>query len=224
MISIRNLCKAHAGRVALDGVTAEIAAGETVAIVGASGGGKTTLLRCLNALEPFDAGTLSIAGFELASNRTLASRELAALRATVGLVFQELHLFSHLTVLENITLAPRVVRKQHPDAADQTARALLERVGLADRAAAYPHELSGGQKQRIAIVRALAHDPKVLLLDEPTSALDTATTIGVADTITDLTRGRVTVVLVTHQRELAERMADRVLRLDGGRLRMEEGG
>jgi ABC-type polar amino acid transport system ATPase subunit len=201
----------------LDGAEAEIGAGETVAIVGPSGGGKTTLLRCLNALEPFDAGSIRIAGFELRPER-LPAHELVELRTAVGMVFQELNLFSHLTVLDNVTLAPRVVKKLDHERASKQAAELLERVGLGARATAYPHELSGGQKQRVAIVRALAQEPKVLLLDEPTSALDPTTASDVARTITELTHGRVTVVMVTHHIELAERLADRILELDMGRL------
>jgi ABC-type polar amino acid transport system ATPase subunit len=222
MISIRKLRKAHAGRATLDGTDAEIRAGETVAIVGPSGGGKTTLLRCLNALEPFDAGSIHVAGFDLGPRPgTLSTRELLRLRTAVGFVFQELHLFAHLTVVDNVTLAPRVVKGEEPEKATTRAMALLERVGMGGRAGAYPHELSGGQKQRVAIARALANEPAVLLLDEPTSALDVTTANGVADMIKELTHGRVTVVLVTHQLELAARMADRVLRLEAGLLHEE---
>lgn len=217
MITIQNLRKRHGDRMTLDGAGAEIGAGETVAIVGPSGGGKTTLLRCLNALETFDAGSIRIAGFELGPERPPA-HELVQLRTAVGMVFQELNLFSHLTVLDNVTLAPRLVKKVDRAQASQQAAELLERVGLGARASAYPHELSGGQKQRVAIVRALAQEPKVLLLDEPTSALDPTTASDVAKTITELTHGRVTVVMVTHHIELAERLADRILELDHGRL------
>jgi polar amino acid transport system ATP-binding protein len=217
VISIRNLCKSRGGRVVLGGVSAEIARGETVAVLGPSGGGKTTLLHCLNAFEPFDAGAIDIAGFALRPlGQGLAPKDVVTLRTRIGLVFQELHLFSHLSVLDNITLGPRVVRGVTREAAAGKAIELLERVGLRDRAASHPHELSGGQKQRVAIVRALAQDPRVLLLDEPTSALDGATAAGVADTIRELTRGLVTVVLVTHSIDLANRMADRILRLESG--------
>jgi len=220
VISIRNLHKRHGGRAPLAGVSVEIAEGESVAILGASGCGKTTLLRCLNALESFDEGAISIAGFSLRPGATaLPAGDLARLRSTVGMVFQELHLFPHLTVLENIMLAPRVVRGEPGATLQKRAHDLLERVGLADRAEAYPHELSGGQRQRVALLRALAPEPRVLLLDEPTSALDPTTAEGVARTLTELTRGRVTVVLVTHQASLASALGDRVLRLEGGLLK-----
>jgi ABC-type polar amino acid transport system ATPase subunit len=219
MITIRNLEKWFGNRPTLAGVSAHIREGERVAIVGPSGGGKTTLLRCLNGLEPFDGGTISIAGFDLGPGRTgLTAPELVRLRTTVGMVFQEHHLFPHLTALENLTLAPRVVRKQSPREVARRAHELLEQVGLADRKGAYPDALSGGQKQRVAIARALAQEPRVLLLDEPTSALDSGTAEGVAKTIAEVTRDSVTVVLVTHQLALAEAMATRTLRLEGGIL------
>lgn len=219
MITIQDLRKRHGDRITLAGVTAEISAGERVAIVGASGCGKTTLLRCMNALESFDDGGLRVAGLELrAGNERMRSRDLVKLRSAVGMVFQELHLFPHLTVLDNVTLAPRLVRREMRAEAERRARELLGRVGLGDRHAAYPHELSGGQKQRVAIVRALAQAPEVLLLDEPTSALDPDTAREVANTVVELTAGRTTVVLVTHDPDLAESIADRVLRLENGSL------
>lgn len=220
MISIRKLGKRHGDRFTLTKVSAEVGAGERVAILGPSGCGKTTLLRCLNALETFDEGELSIAGLELRPRRAgLVPRDLVRLRSAVGMVFQELNLFPHLTVLDNVTLAPRLVRRDTRPAADERARELLERVGLGGRSGAYPDELSGGQKQRVAIVRALAQAPDVLLLDEPTSALDPETSRGVANTIVELTRGRTTVVLVTHDPELARTVADRVLCLENGAFR-----
>ncbi len=219
MISIRNLHKLRGGRPTLSGVTADVAPGEAVAIVGSSGGGKTTLLRCLSCLDSFDEGSIRIAGFELQPGGSgLAQVDLVRLRSAVGFVFQELHLFSHLSVLDNITLAPKVVRHERAKDAARRALDLLEQVGLRDRAGAYPHELSGGQKQRVAIVRALAQRPSVLLLDEPTSALDRGTAVHTARAISELTRGRVTLVLVTHHLDLASQMADRVLRLEGGTL------
>jgi len=219
VISIRDLRKHHGDRITLAGVTAEIAAGERVAIVGTSGCGKTTLLRCLNALESFDDGGLRVAGLDLRSGKDgVPARDLVKLRSAVGMVFQELHLFPHLTVLDNVTLAPRLVRREVRTDAERRAKELLARVGLADRSAAYPHELSGGQKQRVAIVRALAQAPEVLLLDEPTSALDPDTAREVANTIVELTAGRTTVVLVTHDPDLAQSVADRVLRLENGSL------
>jgi ABC-type polar amino acid transport system ATPase subunit len=223
MIRITNLHKHRDGQPVLSGLTAYVAEGEAVAILGESGSGKSTLLRCLNGLEPFDAGAIQIAGFELGANAAgPTGKALVRLRQSVGIVFQDLHLFAHLTIVENIALAPRVTRQRSASEAHSDALALLDRVGLKDRATAYPHQLSGGQRQRVAIARALAPRPSVLLLDEPTSALDRATAASVADTIVELTRGRVTLVLVTHQAEVATRMANRVLRLDAGILRESE--
>jgi ABC-type polar amino acid transport system ATPase subunit len=223
MIRITNLHKRRDEQAVLRGVNTLVGEGEAVAILGASGSGKSTLLRCLNGLEPFDTGTIHIAGFELrASAAGPAGKALVRLRQSVGIVFQDLHLFAHLTVAENIALAPRVTGQRSAREALADALALLDRVGLKDRAAAYPHQLSGGQRQRVAIARALAPRPSVLLLDEPTSALDRTTAASVADTIVELTRGRVTLVLVTHQAEVATRMANRVLHLDSGILRDSE--
>ena len=218
MIRITNLRKLRGDRTVLGGVSAVVAAGEAVALLGPSGSGKTTLLRCMNALETFDEGKIEIAGFELGPGPAPTGKELVHLRQKVGIVFQDLHLFPHLTVEENVALAPRVTGQRSPREARSVARELLERVGLADRGCDYPHQLSGGQRQRVAIARALAPEPSVLLLDEPTSALDRTTSASVADTIVELTRRRVTVVLVTHHPELATRMADRVLHLDHGVL------
>jgi polar amino acid transport system ATP-binding protein len=219
VISIRKLRKLHGDRITLDGVSADISAGERVAIVGSSGCGKTTLLRCLNALDSFEDGRLTVAGLDLKPGAEgVRSRDLVRLRSAVGMVFQELHLFPHLTVLDNVTLAPRLVRREARTEVEKRAGDLLARVGLRDRTAAFPHELSGGQKQRVAIVRALAQAPDVLLLDEPTSALDPETARGVANTIVELAGGRTTVVLVTHDPELASAIAGRVLRLEAGAL------
>jgi len=220
MITIHDLKKCFGAHATLAGVNAHVAEGERVAIVGPSGGGKSTLLRCLNALESFDAGKVTIAGFELGPGRTsLTASALVRLRTTVGMVFQEHHLFPHLTALENVALAPRVVRKESARDATRRAHELLDQVGLAERKDAYPDALSGGQKQRVAIARALAQAPRVLLLDEPTSALDPSTAEGVMNTISEMTRNAVTVVLVTHQPAIAESMASRILRLDDGVLR-----
>ncbi len=219
MIRITNLCKRRGDRLALDGVTATVANGEAVAILGSSGSGKTTLLRCLNGLDGFDEGTVDIAGFSLTrGHERHGNKKLLELQRSVGFVFQELHLFSHLSVLKNIVLAPCVTGRATLKEATRDALDLLDRVGLGDRAHALPHELSGGQKQRVAIARALAPRPRVLLLDEPTSALDPRTAASVADTIVELTRGNVTLVVVTHQVELAARLSDRVLYLEQGVL------
>jgi ABC-type polar amino acid transport system ATPase subunit len=203
----------------LDQVSAEVARGETIAIVGPSGGGKTTLLRCLNYLESFDEGEVAIAGAKLRPG--MGRRDAAVLRALrtrVGMVFQQLHLFPHLTALDNITLAPRVVRNAGRISAELKARDLLGKVGLADRAGAYPHELSGGQQQRVAIARALAQQPDVMLFDEPTSALDPEMRAEVMQVIRELARGGMTMLVVTHEMQLAHDIASRVWVIDRGRI------
>ncbi len=218
MIQIRALRKRFGPRLALDGLDAEIRERECVAIVGPSGCGKSTLLRCLNGLAPFDEGTIDIAGFSLAQGAADAKRT-RALREVVGMVFQELHLFPHLTALENVALAPRIVAGHPRVEAEGRGRDLLARVGLADRAKAYPAELSGGQKQRVAIARALAMPLRVLLLDEPTSALDPTLREEVREVLRTLAReGSLTLVLATHEMRLARELADRVWVMKDGRI------
>ncbi len=217
MISVRKLCKRHGALSVLDGVTAEVGKGETIAVVGPSGGGKSTLLRCLNYLEAFDAGEIVIAGVALRPAMQ-PSETLRALRTRVGMVFQQFNLFPHLTALDNIALAPRVVRKTDRAASDRRARQLLDRVGLGDRAGAYPHELSGGQQQRVAIARALAQDPEVLLFDEPTSALDPEMRDEVMEVIRDLAKGGMTMLVVTHEMQFATDIASRVWVIDRGTI------
>src|SRR6188508_2188604 len=207
----------------LEGLSAEVAAGETIAVVGPSGGGKSTLLRCLNYLESFDAGEVDIAGFNLRPNMGAAHRTtLRALRATVGMVFQQFNLFPHLTALANIALAPEVVRHVPRAEAESASRALLERVGLADRAASYPHQLSGGQQQRVAIARALAQKPKVMLFDEPTSALDPEMRDDVMEVVRDLAQNGMTMLVVTHEMQFAHDIASRVWVIDRGTI-VEDG-
>jgi ABC-type polar amino acid transport system ATPase subunit len=218
MIRIRDLHKRYGERSALVGVDGEVGEREIVAVVGPSGCGKTTLLRCFNALEGFDAGTIDIAGWSL-DRGTLRGAKVRALREAVGMVFQEFHLFPHLTALDNVTLAPRVVTSQAPAEAAARGRELLARVGLGDRADAYPHELSGGQKQRVAIARALAMPLRVLLLDEPTSALDPEMREEVREVLRSLARDRaLTIVLVTHEMRLAAELADTVWSMQAGRI------
>jgi ABC-type polar amino acid transport system ATPase subunit len=223
VISVRTLSKRHGDRVVLDGVSAEVARGETIAVVGPSGGGKTTLLRCLNYLESFDAGEIVIAGTTLrpGMGRTDAAL-LRALRARVGMVFQHFNLFPHLSALDNVTLAPRVVRGVGRVGAEAKARDLLGKVGLADRAGAYPHELSGGQQQRVAIARALAQEPDVMLFDEPTSALDPEMRDEVMQVIRELAGGGMTMLVVTHEMQFAHDVASRVWVIDRGRI-VEDG-
>src|SRR4051812_47867423 len=218
MISVRKLSKRHGKLEVLREVTADVTKGETIAIVGPSGGGKSTLLRCLNYLESFDAGEVDIAGIALRAGMPAGDPALRRLRTRVGMVFQQFNLFPHLTALDNISLAPRVVKRTARAAAETRARELLARVGLADRAAAYPHELSGGQQQRIAIARALAQDPDVMLFDEPTSALDPEMRDDVMEVIRDLARGGMTMLVVTHEMQFAHDIASRVWVIDKGTI------
>ena len=219
MINVRKLSKRHGDRVVLSEVSATVEKGETIAIVGPSGGGKSTLLRCLNYLESFDGGEVDIVGVSLRPGMGSAQREvLRSLRTRVGMVFQQFNLFPHLSALENITLAPRIVRGLTADASAKRAKELLARVGLGDRGGAYPHELSGGQQQRVAIARALAQDPAVLLFDEPTSALDPEMRDEVMGVIKDLRAGGMTMLVVTHEMQFAQDIATRVWVIDKGTI------
>ncbi len=219
MISVRGLSKKHGSHLVLDGVDLDLARGEIVAVAGPSGAGKTTLLRCLNYLEPFDAGVIDIADFHLVPQ--LRDKDLLRrLRAKVGMVFQQFNLFPHLSALDNVALAPRVVRQQDRSVAEARARELLAKVGLADRAAAYPHQLSGGQQQRVAIARALAQDPEVMLFDEPTSALDPSMRKEVLDVMKALADQGMTMVVVTHETTFANDLATRHWRVEGARVQV----
>jgi polar amino acid transport system ATP-binding protein len=202
----------------LRGIDLEISRGEVVAIVGPSGSGKTTLLRALNYLTPFSHGEVVIAGHRLqpGMSERVHAAQLRRIRTRVGMVFQNFHLFPHLTAAGNITEAPRHVLGLHPAEADERARVLLERVGLASHGHAYPQTLSGGQQQRVAIARALAMEPDVLLLDEPTSALDPRLVGEVLAVIADLAAGGQTMVIVTHEIAFARRVAHKVVVLDAG--------
>ena len=224
MIRIANLCKAFAGTPVLTGIDAAVEEGKIVALLGASGSGKSTLLRCLNGLETFDAGSLQIGEFSLRPGPH-EPRLLQALRGKVGMVFQEFHLFSHLSVLDNVTLAPRIVRGTSRAEAEAKGKELLAQVGLADRARAMPRELSGGQKQRVAIARALAQGVRVLLLDEPTSALDPELREEVREVLRRVARGAhdasgtpLTILLVTHEHALANELADEIWTLSAGAI------
>jgi polar amino acid transport system ATP-binding protein len=220
VISVRTLSKRHGSREVLKSVSAEVTKGETIAIVGPSGGGKSTLLRCLNYLESFDDGTVDICGFTLTPKMigAEARQKLRALRTRVGMVFQQFNLFPHLSALENITLAPRVTKKISPNTAADKARELLKMVGLGDRGGSFPHELSGGQQQRIAIARALAQEPEVMLFDEPTSALDPEMRDEVMRVIRDLAAKGMTMLVVTHEMQFAHDIASRVWVIDQGTI------
>lgn len=217
MIAIEGLSKARGAVPVLSAVSLAVAEGEVMAIVGPSGGGKSTLLRCLNGLETFDSGAVSIAGHALAPGGHQPGL-LERVRRDVGMVFQQFNLFSNMSVLENVATAPRVVSRVPPEVARERAIALLDRVGLASFASARPATLSGGQQQRVAIARALAMQPRVMLFDEPTSALDPAMSAEVLDVILDLARGGQTMVVVTHDHAFAKRAATNVVELVAGRV------
>jgi polar amino acid transport system ATP-binding protein len=199
---------------ALVGVSTQIAAGEVVVVIGPSGSGKSTFLRCLNHLEAADSGHILIDGIDILDRKTNINK----VRAEVGMVFQSFNLFPHKTVLENITLAQKVVRKRSKSAALEKADYLLKKVGIHDKANAYPDNLSGGQQQRVAIARALAMDPKVMLFDEPTSALDPEMIGEVLDVMKNLAQEGMTMVVVTHEMGFAREVADRVIFMDEGAI------
>jgi len=217
MIEIESLTKLRADKPVLDAVSLRgVEAGVTV-LVGPSGGGKSTLLRCLNGLETFEGGTITIAGHRLVAGPHTGV-ELDELRRDVGMVFQQFNLFPHLSVLDNVMLAPREVLKLRVEEARSRAVELLDRVGLASFAAVRPATLSGGQQQRVAIARALAMQPRVMLFDEPTSALDPSMTGEVLEVIVDLARAGQTMVVVTHDHSFARRAATWVVELAAGKV------
>ena len=214
LISVQNLVKEynHGAVHALNDCNLEIRKGEVVAIIGPSGSGKSTLLRSLNLLEQPTSGAIYFDGVDLADK----SVDINLHRQKMGMVFQHFNLFPHKTVLQNITMAPVTLKKKTAEEAKAQATALLERIGLADKADEYPNMLSGGQKQRIAIVRALAMDPEVMLFDEPTSALDPEMVGEVLDLMRDLAKDGMTMAVVTHEMGFAREVADRVVFMDGG--------
>ena len=205
MIKARGLQKRLDTAQVLDGLDFDAEAGAITAIVGASGSGKSTLLRCLTGLETLDGGSLEIAGERLTAGRAASAIDLMRLRRKVGLVFQGYQLFPHMSVLENLTLAPRKVLRESPSEANERAAALLEHVGVADKRDAMPHALSGGQAQRVAIARALMMKPEILLLDEPTSALDRRSALGVLALLATLAEEGQTLVMVTHTIDFARK-------------------
>ncbi len=203
---------------ALDGVDAEITRGEVVVVIGPSGSGKSTFLRCLNLLEQPTAGTIEFEGMDI----TDKAADINLHRQKMGMVFQHFNLFPHMTILKNMTIAPMKLLGKKKEEAEAQALALLDRVGLKDRAGAYPSQLSGGQKQRIAIVRALCMDPEVMLFDEPTSALDPEMVGEVLEVMKNLAREGMTMVVVTHEMGFAREVGSRVIFMDGGRI-VEQG-
>lgn len=214
MISMRDVNKHFGQYHALRDINLDVPAGQVVVLLGPSGSGKSTLCRTINRLETIDDGEIRINGTRLPEE----GKDLAKLRAEVGMVFQSFNLFSHMTILDNVTLAPMKVRKQSKEAAKKRAMELLERVGIAAQADKYPAQLSGGQQQRVAIARALAMDPKVMLFDEPTSALDPEMINEVLDVMADLAASGMTMVCVTHEMGFARKVANRVLFMADGSI------
>ena len=212
-ISLKGVSKSYDSFLALDGIDIDVAAGEVVCIIGPSGSGKSTLVRCVNLLEQFGPGEITVGGIPVC-----VGKNLAAVRAEVGMVFQSFNLFPHLTVKRNVMLAPMRTRKLDEATAAARAMALLKRVGIAEQADKYPGQLSGGQQQRVAIARTLAMEPKALLFDEPTSALDPEMVGEVLDVMRGLAHTGVTMIVVTHEMGFARQVADRVIVMDGGRI------
>ena len=218
MVEAKEIIKVYGSFRALDRVSLDVYDGEKVVIIGPSGSGKSTLLRSINRLEEIDRGTIVVDGMDLYDPKT----DITKVREEVGMVFQSFNLFPHKTVLDNLTLAQIVVRKRSKQEAEEKAMALLERVGLASKAKAYPGKLSGGQQQRVAIARSLAMEPKLMLFDEPTSALDPEMIGEVLDVMKVLAKEGMTMAVVTHEMGFAREVADRVIFMDAGRI-VEEG-
>jgi polar amino acid transport system ATP-binding protein len=217
-LSIAGLHKSFGSLEVLRGIDLVVDEHEVVCLIGASGSGKSTLLRCINLLEPIDAGRIVVGGEEITARGVAVDR----VRRRIGIVFQAFNLFPHMTVLDNVTLAPRQVLKRSRVEAKDEAASLLERFGLADKRLEYPDRLSGGQQQRVAIVRALAMRPDLLLLDEVTSALDPELVAEVLDVIRELAAGGMTMVIATHEMSFARDIANRIVFLDDGRI-LEQG-
>jgi polar amino acid transport system ATP-binding protein len=208
------VCKSFGAHQVLKDVSTTFNTGEVTVIIGASGSGKSTLLRAINRLEPHDSGTITIGGEPVGDDPHVLQKQ----RSEVGMVFQQFNLFGHMSVLDNVTLAPRRIRRTPRAQANEQALALLSRVGMQDHAHKYPWQLSGGQQQRVAIARALAMQPQVMLFDEPTSALDPEMVQEVLDVMRELARGGMTMIVVTHEMGFAREVADRVMFFDQGRI------
>jgi len=214
MIEMRDVHKWYGEFHVLKGISLQVNRGERVVVCGPSGSGKSTMIRCINRLEEHQKGQIVVDGIELTSN----VKNIEAIRREVGMVFQQFNLFPHLTVLENLTLAPIWVRKQPKREAEETAMSLLERVRIPEQARKYPGQLSGGQQQRVAIARSLCMKPQVMLFDEPTSALDPEMIKEVLDVMIELARGGITMICVTHEMGFARSVADRVIFMDQGQI------
>ena len=218
MIKVENLHKTFGKLEVLKGINCEIAEQEVVCVIGPSGSGKSTFLRCINLLEEITNGAVYIGGAQVNDPKT----NINDIRTEVGMVFQQFNLFLHMSVIDNITMAPMLIRKMDKKAADELALELLDKVGLREKADNYPQQLSGGQQQRVAIARALAMKPKVMLFDEPTSALDPEMVQEVLDVMKQLAKEGMTMIVVTHEMGFAREVADRVIFMDGGYI-VEEG-
>ena len=214
MINITNLHKNFGDLEVLKNISTEIKKGEIISIIGPSGSGKSTFLRCINKLEEPSSGHIYIDGMDLMDKNT----DINEIRERVGMVFQHFNLFPHMTVLDNLTLSPIMVKKESKEEAEKYALSLLEKVGLSDKASSYPSQLSGGQKQRIAIARALAMKPEVILFDEPTSALDPEMIKEVLDVMRNLAKEGMTMLIVTHEMGFARNVANRILFMDNGEI------
>ena len=218
IISVDNVIKKFGDFVALNGVSSKIYEKEVVVVLGPSGSGKSTFIRTINGLEPHDSGKIKIGGTEISNNL----KNLQEVRSNVGMVFQQFNLFPHLSVLDNITLAPQKVKGVNKVEAHEIAMSLLKRVGIPEQSEKFPSQLSGGQQQRVAIARALAMKPKIMLFDEPTSALDPEMIKEVLEVMTELAESGMTMIVVTHEMGFAKNVADRFLFFDQGKI-IEEG-
>lgn len=214
IVSCRNVHKWYGNFEALKGVDLDVTAGEVIVIIGPSGSGKSTLIRCLNHLEEHEEGTIIVDGIEL----THDIRNIQEIRSEIGIVFQSFNLFPHMTVMDNLTLAPINVRRWTREESERIAESWLSRVGISDQAAKYPGQLSGGQQQRVAIARALTMQPKILLFDEPTSALDPEMIKEVLDVMKDLATAGYTILAVTHEMSFAREVADRIIFIEKGKI------
>jgi ABC-type polar amino acid transport system ATPase subunit len=218
LVELASVRKSFGDNLVLDGIELNIDRGEAIVVAGPSGSGKSTMLRCINGLEPIDSGTIHFDGQKVDSS----DRRVYGIRAQIGVVFQQFNLFPHMTVLENITMAPIDVEGASKAAAKERADWLLERVGIPEKADEFPADLSGGQQQRVAIARAMAINPKLMLFDEPTSALDPEMIREVLDVMRDLARDGMTMIVVTHEMGFAREVCDRLVFIDGGQI-VEEG-
>ena len=229
ILEVKNICKSFGKTEVLKGINFSMEKSEIIAVIGSSGSGKTTLLRCINFLETATEGEIWVDGeciFDASDKRKITAQEMRKRQLNFGLVFQSFNLFPQYSVLENVTLAPKLMAKERPDyrynkkeileEIDENAKDLLAKVGLSDKLGSYPCELSGGQQQRVSIARALALNPKILFFDEPTSALDPEITNEILKVIKDLAKKQITMIIVTHEIEFARSVADRIIFMDGG--------